>query len=82
MQTQTTAPTPIVSAVQITMAIAEAIRLARQIPSGELYAMLMPTGMSLELYEAVIATLCRSGIITNHNHLLTWAMPEIVEDAQ
>ena len=41
------------------------------IPSGHLYAVMMPVFQSLETYESMIGLLIRSGLIERNNHVLT-----------
>ena len=59
------------AAVEIIMAVAEAIRSLGSVPSGHLYARVMPF-MNLDAYTRVIETLKRAGLVTEKNHLLTW----------
>ena len=73
MTTQHTKEEQVKSALNVVMAIAEAIRELREVPSGELYARLMDK-LSLEQYERIIDTLKRSGAITEQNHVLKWAV--------
>ena len=63
------------AAFQITLTITEAIREAGEIPSGTLYAMLCGK-MDLPAYEAMIRTIKNTGLVTEKNHLLTWAGPK------
>jgi len=51
--------TEVAAGFRVVQAVAEAIREAREIPSGHLYATLMPTGMSLQQYQSIIGTLLR-----------------------
>lgn len=64
------------SAIGIYQAFAEAIRELKSVPSGELYARLMPY-MSLESYNKVLEDLKRTGIIkVSGYHLITWNIQE------
>jgi hypothetical protein len=63
------------AAMRIIITIGEMIQDAGQIPSGHLYAMLMPTGLSLESYNRIITTLVKCKVITQENFLLTWIGP-------
>jgi len=74
-------PTPaqITSAFATTLAVSETIRELRQVPSGELYATLCGR-MSLATYDAMIATLKRTGLVTETAHMLRWAGPEFHGD--
>lgn len=40
------------------------------IPSGHLYARLMPLGCEMRHYEMIIGTLVNAGLVTETNHLL------------
>jgi hypothetical protein len=61
----------------IVLAIAEAIRELREVPSGELYATLMPVmpKMSIGDYQRVIDHLIGAGLVREDNHLLIWTGP-------
>jgi len=52
--------------------IVEAIREAGAagVPSGHLYAMLMPLGLSLDTYQTIIGAMVKSGQVTDNGHLL------------
>ena len=56
---------------EICLAIAEAIRELKQVPSGHLYARLMGR-LSLEEYNLLIGFIQRAGLIKIQNHLITW----------
>ena len=58
--------------LEVIKAIAEAIREAKSIPSGTLYAVLMGK-LSLEQYEKIISILINAGLVTESGHVLTWA---------
>ncbi|HEY6340187.1 MAG TPA: hypothetical protein VIY49_01735 [Bryobacteraceae bacterium] len=58
------------------MAVAEAIRTAGSLPSGELYAILCGR-VDLAGYQALIKTLKNAGLVREENHLLTWTGPAI-----
>lgn len=59
------------AALQIVLAVGEAIKELGSVPSGHLYARLMGH-MSLEVYNKVIALLVKTGAVKQENHLLTW----------
>ena len=59
------------NAVEIVTAVAEAIRELGTVPSGVLYAGLMPL-LTLAQYEAVIYALKKTELVTETNHVLTW----------
>ena len=65
------------AALEITLAVADAIRDLGAVPSGHLYAQLMGT-MSLENFQAVIRTLKGAGLVREGAHMLTWIGPEKV----
>lgn len=52
--------------------ITETVRLRGTIPSGELYALLMPTGMNLQTFENFEGIALRSGVISKSGNLLKW----------
>lgn len=58
-------------ATEIVFLIRDAIRDVGSIPSGHLYAQLMPY-MSLGLYMQIIKLLKDSGVIREENHLLIY----------
>jgi len=63
------------AAIKATAAVAEAIRGLKEVPSGELYARLMPY-MTLEAYEGIIGTLVRAGLVDRKpSHILVWIGP-------
>lgn len=59
------------AALQVVLAVGEAIKDLGSVPSGHLYARLMGH-MSLETYNKVIALLVKTGAVKEENHLLTW----------
>jgi len=59
------------AAVEITKAIACAIKDLGSVPSGHLYARLMGH-LSLENFQGAIGTLKRLGLVEEKNHLLTY----------
>lgn len=63
--------TQINAAVNTVIAVAEAIRELKSVPSGHLYARVM-SHMSLETYESVINTLKNAGVIKEDNSELIW----------
>jgi hypothetical protein len=69
--------TQVKAAVAAVTAIAEAIRSAREIPAGHLYAACMST-MSLETFESFIDRLVGAKLVERRpNHLLVWIGPEL-----
>ena len=66
----------IAGATGILIAIADTIRELKRIPSGHLYALLMPK-MSLSQYEEVIGILERAGLVRKTpGHELVWVGKE------
>lgn len=63
--------------IEITRAVAEAIRDLGEVPSGELYARLMDK-LDIRSYDFIIDTLLRAGVITRNNHVLAWVGPRKV----
>lgn len=64
---------------EVLLVIAEYTRSSplRGIPSGELYARLMPV-LELSQYQSIITALTKAGLITQTNHLLS-ASEAVVE---
>lgn len=62
------------AAVEIIMAVAEAIRSLKSVPSGHLYARLMGS-LTLDDYQSIIGVLKRTGLVSESGHLLTWTGP-------
>lgn len=61
------------AALEIVMAVAEAIRELGETPSGHLYANLMSSGMTLQAYNSIIETLKRAGLVEERaSHMLVW----------
>jgi hypothetical protein len=63
------------AALEVTRAVAEAIRDLGEVPSGHLYARLLGT-LSLEQYEAIIGVLKRTRLVEeDSSHVLRWIGP-------
>lgn len=62
------------AALQIAVAVAEAIRDLGEVPNGHLYARLMGR-MSLDAYNAIIGALKGAGLVKEESHVLTWIGP-------
>lgn len=61
--------------LRVILAISQAIKELRTVPSGHLYARLMGH-LSIDDYQSVIATLVRAGLVHEHpSHLLEWIGP-------
>ena len=69
-------PAHVAAAVQTVAAIAEAIPALGSVPSGHLYAQVMPSGVSLAAYERCIEILKNADLVAESNHLLTWVGPK------
>lgn len=68
------------AAIQTLLAVAEAIRELKQVPSGTLYAQLCGI-VDFESYEKIIGTLKKTGLIREtESHLLQWTGPTISEE--
>jgi len=76
-ETKTKMPTTkeqVKAAIEVTRAIANAIRELHEVPSGHLYTQLMGH-LSLDQYQAVIDGLERVKLIKVENYLITWIGP-------
>ena len=62
--------------VKLIMAVTEAIREAKRIPSGHLYAMLMGK-MNIDTYNQLITIIKRTGLVKEEYHELIWVGPKI-----
>lgn len=73
---QTVTPKQVSAALQMCAAVAEAIREAKEIPSGTLYTVLCGR-VDLPSYEGIIRTLKGAGLVAERAHMLTWVGPEV-----
>ena len=62
------------SALQVLVALAEAIRELRSVPAGHLYAHTM-SHLDLPSFDAAIGQLVRAGLVEWDGHLLIWKGP-------
>jgi hypothetical protein len=70
-----TTPNQIRAVLETVRAIADAIREAKQISSGHLYAAFMPV-VTLDGYEAALALIKGAGLVReDQSRLLTWIGP-------
>jgi hypothetical protein len=69
----------LVAGFQMVAAIAEAVREARQLTSGELYAMLIGS-VTMEGYDKILGILKGAGLIKIDNHLIRWTGPELSKE--
>ena len=53
-------------------AVVYAIQKAGSLPSGDLYARMMTSGMTLGQYDQMIASMKRMNLIKEENHILTY----------
>lgn len=77
MQTQTVTKEQVKSAFTALAAVAEAIREAKRIPSGTLYAMLIGK-VDMPSYERMISMLKNAKLIEERFHELIWVGPEVL----
>ena len=72
-------PTQLRAGLALTLAVSEAIREAREIPSGTLYASLMGK-VDYEGYQKLLRILTGAGIIeVIPSHLIRWTGPEVTK---
>ena len=64
----------VTAALEAVRAVADAIRELKRVPSGKLYAIVMPH-LSLESYEKIIGTLKGAGLVREEFHELIWVEP-------
>jgi hypothetical protein len=57
--------------IEVLMAVADAIKELKEVPSGHLYAALMGK-MDIQSYEAIIRTLINSKLVARRSDLLVW----------
>lgn len=55
--------------------VGRAIKVSGGVPNGVLYAAVMPSGLSLDAYLAIIALLKKRGLVKESNNFLTWVGP-------
>lgn len=61
--------------VATVMAVAEAVRELKRVPSGTLYAQLMGH-MDLATFNRIVDTLKGAGVVAESNHMLLWTGPQ------
>lgn len=64
------------SGLKMIVAVTEAIREAREIPEGTLYAVLVGK-VELPAFEKMIAMIVNTGLVEKRGNLLRWIGPEI-----
>lgn len=62
----------LVGGLRAVAALAEAIRELGSVPAGELYAAVMPAGVSLEAFEQMVGILERAELVRSAGHVLHW----------
>ena len=68
-------PEQIKAVLDVMVAVTELIRVAGEVPSGEIYARLMDR-MDIHTYDAMISKIKRTGLVEEKNHLLIWVGPK------
>lgn len=71
MNTQTSSPKNSLL-LQVIKMVGDAIKEAGSIPAGHLYAMLMPSGCTLEQFDMLISVLKDAGKVREENNQLYW----------
>ena len=64
------------SEIEVLLAVCEAIRVAGEIPSGTLYAMLIGV-VTIEAFETCLAILKGSGLVSVKGHVVRWVGPTV-----
>jgi len=67
-----------IAAIEKIKIISESVRIAKEIPSGTLYALVCGK-FSINDYNATIEILERANLISNESNLLKWIGPEICD---
>ena len=67
--------TQVKAALDTVFALAEAIRSLKQVPSGVLYAQVMPH-MDFDCYMKAVEMLKRTGLVEEDMHVLRWVDPQ------
>jgi len=62
----------VAAAINMVKAVADAIKDLGRVPSGTLYAALMPSGIAIDEYNGIIGILKRASIIREEYHELVW----------
>lgn len=77
MNTEQHTPEQVRIALMKVAAVGDAIRELKEVPSGHLYARLIDH-MSLEQYQATIATLERARLVKVESHVVKWIGPPVI----
>lgn len=67
------------AAVTVLLEACEYIRARGEVPNGELYAIVMAAGITLDEHNAMVRTLVRTGLVSLTGNVLRWVGPEIPE---
>jgi len=62
----------VVASINLVRTVADIIKELGEVPSGHLYAQLMPYNISLQAYETIIRVILSTGLVQQKNHLLIW----------
>lgn len=65
----------------VLLAVSEAIREAREIPEGTLYAAVMGK-VDLAGFEKILGILWQAGLIERKNHVVRWVGPTLEQDVK
>lgn len=66
----------VLAAVDVSIAVCEAIRELGEAPAGPIYAALMhKTGIDYQGFESLVAMLGRAGLVTKRGDMLKWTGP-------
>lgn len=65
--------------LNVMIAITDAIREAREIPAGHLYAAVMEH-VDLATFESIVARIVATRIVECRGHLLVWVGPAVAAD--
>lgn len=65
----------IAAGLEVVRAVADAIREAKRIPSGHLYALLASKGIDFTAYQKIVGILVRGGLVEQTpSHELVWLL--------
>lgn len=65
--------------LDLMVTMTELIRVKGEIPSGELYALVMGE-LNLRTYELILSKIKGSGLVIEKNHLLVWVGPQKLQN--
>lgn len=67
------------AALELILAVGDAIRDLGAVPSGHLYARVMSV-MSLDTFDRVIGAMKKAGLVEEKNHVITWVGPKKISE--